>query len=352
MSEDTTVFCGVDIADRASQMVVIDHDGQVLEQSRVRTTPEAMKRFFGARDPMRVAMEVGTHSPWLSRLVASCGHEVHVANARKLRFIFQNERKSDQNDAELLARVARFDPQLLCAISHVAQADQAARAVLRTRDVLVRSRVQLTNHVRGVVKAFGQQLPPCSTASFPRLWPVVPEALQPALAPLFSTLETINAGIVALEVQMEQLIQQQYPEAQHLQQIPGVGPVTSLAFVLAIGDPSRFRSCRAVGAYLGLVPRRSQTGECDPQLRISKTGSPAMRRLLVGCAHRILGRFGHDCALRRAGERISARGGKSAKKRAAVAVARRLAVVMLSLLRSGQDYEPFHGLMVAESAET
>jgi transposase len=343
MGEHSTICAGIDIGDRYSQIAVLDEDGEVSEKSRIRTTPVAFKRYFQGKSLMRVAMEVGTHSPWLNQLLIGLGHEVLVGNAYKLRLIHRNTQKSDEVDAELLARICRFDPQLLYPISHKTEEARATWTILRSRDVLVRSRTILINHARGIAKTAGHRLPKCSSFQFGKLQGELPETLRSTLEPILDTVSHLNHQIKTYNQEIERIAQEQYPVTGLLQQVPGVGPITALTFVLTVDDPRRFPRNRTVGAYLGLVPRRSQSGQCDPELPITKAGNRYLRSLLVQCAHYILGPFGPDSDLRRGGERIASRGGKNAKKRARVAVARRLAVMLLSMWRTGEVYDPLHG---------
>jgi transposase len=312
-----TICAGIDIGDRYSQIAVLDEDGEVSEKSRIRTTPAAFQRHFQGKPPMRLAMEVGTHSPWLS---------------------------------QLLARLCRFDPQLLYPIGHKTEAARAVWSILRSRDALVRSRTMLINHARGIVKPTGHRLPKCSSRRFGKLQDKLPEYLCPALEPILQTVNQLNDQIQVYNRQIECLGRDQYPETALMQQVPGVGPITALTYSLTIGDPWRFARNRDVGAYLGLVPRRSQTGQSDPELPITKAGNRYLRSLLVQCSHYILGPFGPDSDLRRSGQRIALRGGKNAKKRARVAVARRLAVMLLSMWKTGEVYDPLHGSANESSA--
>lgn len=336
---------GLDVGDRFTQLCVLDRDsGEVFEEGRVRTTRTAMERGFSGRR-MRIALEVGSHSPWISRLLLELGHEVLVANAREVALIYSSGRKADRVDAESLARLARLDPRLLRAIQHRSEQVQVDRALLRSRDVLVRTRSSLISHVRGTVKALGSRLPSCSAESFAsKAAAALPEQLRAALEPVVEQIAALTQTIRDYDRQLAQVAAERYPEHELLCQVDGVGVLTSLAYMLRLEDPRRFRRSRTVGAYLGLVPRRKQSGDRDPQLRISKQGDAYVRRLLVNCAHYILGPFGKDCELRRYGERIAARGGKNAKKRAVIAVARKLAVLLHRLWRDGEAYEPFHDL--------
>ena len=332
----------MDLGDRYSYLCLIDQQsGEVMEEGRLRTTPEAFLRRFASERPMRIAIEAGTHSPWASRVLEECGHEVLVANARKLRLIYANKRKTDEVDAENLARPARVDPKLLYPLKHRGEESQAHMAIIRSRQALVDCRTQLVNHVRGAVKSFGVRLPKCPARSFHNKAPEhIPEALWPALGPILEQIGALTERIRDYDRQLEAISEETYPETGLLRQVEGVGPLTALTFVLTLEDPYRFEKSRSVGAYLGLVPARDQSGNRDPQRRISKEGDEMLRRLLVSGAHYVLGPFGSDSDLRRHGEKIASRGGKNAKKRAVVAVARKLAVLLHSLWVSGEVYEP------------
>lgn len=338
---DLTV--GLDLGDRYSQLCGIDQEGRIVEEGRLATTEAAFRRRFAGAERCRVVLEVGTHSPWVVALLEHLGHQVLAANPRKLRLIYRNDRKSDRVDAEYLARVGRLDPKLLAPVQHRGARAQTDLAVLRSRDALVRARTQLVNHVRGTVKSVGERVGRCSTASFPeRALKDLPDALRPTLVPVLDLIRELTRQIRRYDRQIERLCEERYPETALLRAVPGVGPLTALCFLLTLEDPTRFRRSRDVGPYLGLVPRRADTGESSPQLRITKAGDEMLRRLLVGSAHYILGPFGPDTDLRRWGLQLAARGGKNAKKRAVVAVARKLAVLLHRLWLTGETYEPLY----------
>ena len=336
------ITAGLDLGDKYSYLCLIDTlSGEVMEEGRLRTTPEALRRRFASERPLRIAIEAGTHSPWVSRVLEQCGHEVLVANARKVRLIYANRRKTDEMDAENLARLARLDPKLLYPLKHRGEDSQAHMAIVRSRQTLVDCRTQLVNHVRGAVKSFGARLPKCPARSFhKKAAEHIPEPLLPALGPILEQIGSLTERIRDYDRKLETICQEHYPETELLRQVEGIGPLTALTFVLTLEDPYRFEKSRSVGAYLGLVPARDQSGDRDPQKRISKEGDQMLRKLLVGSAHYILGPFGSDSDLRRHGEKIASRGGKNAKKRAAVATARKLAVLLHSLWVSGEVYEP------------
>lgn len=334
-------FIGVDLGDKFSYMVILDPEGELVEEARLPSTPDAFQRKFRQLHPSRVALEVGSHSRWSSQVIQQHGHQVLVANARKLRAIYTNPRKSDRADAETLARLARVDPALLCPIRHRSAQTQADLAVIRARDLLVRSRTGLINHVRGAVKSAGGRLPSCSAANFVRRAAErIPPALNRTLQPILETIERLSQQIREYEAEIARLCREAYPETQPLQAVSGVGALTALTFVLTLEDPRRFAKSRQVGPALGLVPRRDQSGDHEPQLRITKCGDAYLRQLLVNCAHYILGPFGPDCDLRRWGLKLAERGAKNAKKRAVIAVARKLAILLHHLWRSGETYDP------------
>ena len=336
---------GLDLGDGYSYLCLLDTEsGEVLEEGRLRTTPEALRRRFASEPSLRIAIETGTHSPWASRVLEELGHEVLVANARKLRLIYANKQKTDKIDAENLARLARLDPKLLYPVAHRGEDSQAHMALIRSRQALVDCRTQLVNHVRGAVKSFGARLPKCPARSFHKRAPEhIPEALMPALGPILEQISSLTERIRDYERQLETISKEHYPhETELLRQVEGIGPLTALTFVLTLEDPHRFERSRSVGAYLGLVPARDQSGDRDPQKRISKEGDEMLRKLLVGSAHYILGPFGSDSDLRRHGEKIASRGGKNSKKRAVVAVARKLSVLLHRLWVGGEVYDPLH----------
>lgn len=347
-----SVTIGIDVGDRYSHLCLLDtQSGEVLEESRVPTNPTAFQRRFCGSERTRVAIEAGTHSPWISRLLEGCGYEVLVANARKLRLIYADGRKNDRLDAENLARLARLDPRLLSPIEHRSEASQAHLAIVRSREALVGARTKLVNHVRGAVKSFGARLPRCNAQSFhKKVREHVPEALAPALEPLLGTIGELTERIRGYDRELEVVSRELYPETALLRQVPGVGPITALSFVLVLEDPARFEASRSVGAYLGLAPSQDQSGESDPQKRISKRGDELLRKLLVQGAHYLLGPFANDSDLRRHGEKIAGRGGKNAKRRAVVAVARKLSVLLHRLWVTGETYQPLYNARGARTA--
>ena len=333
--------CGLDLGDRYSRLCVLDAEsGEIVEDGRIATTATALKQRFSSGPAMRVAIEVGTHSPWVSRLLTECGHEVLVANPRKVRLIYKNRRKNDAIDALYLARLARLEPALLAPIQHRGEVAQRDLALLRSRDALVRARTQLINHVRGAVKSIGKRLPRSSSEAFAtKAGLTLPPELKTALEPVIEVITALTAQIRLCDKRIEK-VARTYPETERLRQVKGVGPITALAFVLTLEEPARFATSRAVGPYLGLIPAQRESGDSKPEMHITKEGDAFVRRLLVGSAQYILGPFGEDCDLRRHGFKLGARASKKDKRRAVVAVARKLGVLLHRLWASEQPYDP------------
>jgi transposase len=340
---------GVDLGDQWSHYCILGLEGETLAEGQLRTTQQHIGEFFQGLSAARVVLEVGSHSAWIRDVLCSCGHEVLVANPRLMEGSKRSKRKNDRIDANKLARLGRVDPQSLHPIEHRSKEVRQDLMIIRARDVLVAARTELINATRGLVKSMGTRLPKCSSPSFAqKVEETVPVEIRDALLPLVRMTGALSECIQGYDKKIEKLGSEKYGHTALLRQVKGVGPITSLAYVLTLEDPQRFVKSRDVGPYLGLVPRQEDSGESQPQLGISKAGDRMVRRLLVGSAHYILGPFGPDTDLRRYGQRICERGGKNAKKRAAVAVARKLAVLLHCLWVSGEVYEPLrHGMSVA-----
>lgn len=337
------ITIGLDMGDKKHRMCVLDEQGEVISRETVTNTMDGLRKAFKGYEGATVVMEAGTHSAWVSRAVEGLGLRVLIGNPRKLRAIWDSWEKDDDRDAEMLGRIGRFDPKLLYPIHHRGEQAQKDLARIKARDQLVQARTQLVNHVRGTVKGMGERLSSCSTESFHKVArQELSEAMYEVLKPVVDLIEQTTEKVRQYDKAIERLCQVEYEETARLRQVSGVGSVTALAYVLSLEEQERFEKSRSVGPFLGLTPRRDQSGETDKQLRISKAGNGYLRRLLVGCSQYIMGPFGPDCDLRRHGERIAARGGKNAKRRAVVAVARKLGVLLHHLWRTGEEYQLFH----------
>src|ERR1700686_1117310 len=339
--EDRQLTIGLDLGDRSSWYCVLDEAGEVLLEQKLSTTPKAMREVFGAMPRSRIALETGMHSPWVSRLLSELGHEVIVAHARNVRLIGESRRKDDRLDARTLARLARIDPELLYPVKHRSAQAQADLMMIRARTGLVRARTALVNTARGLAKSYGERLRGGNVRNMnPEKAEGLSPELQRALEPLLAGIESLSERIRECNERIEQLAQESYPQVAVLKQIKGVGTLIALTFLLTLEDPHRFHKSRDVGCYLGLQPGRRNSGQSEPQMHISKEGDPYLRTLLVQGAQHILGPFGADSDLRRWGLKLAERGGKNGKKRAVIATARKLAVLLHRLWVSGEAYEP------------
>jgi transposase len=344
--QPTTI--GMDLGDKSSRYCVLDQAGEVAGEGSVATTRKALTEKFGRLGRTRIAMEVGTHSPWVSRLLAALGHEVIVANARQVRLISQSTRKDDKLDARMLARLARVDPQLLRPIRHRSEKAQEHLLAIRVRAAMVDARTSLVNAARGFAKASGERLPACDADSLDvETMCALPAGLKERLRPLLEQIESLTAKIQEADQQLEHIARTEYPETRLLRQVSGVGVLIALTFVLTVEDSARFEKSRDVGCYVGLRPKRSESGQSQPELRITKEGDSYLRKMLVQGAHLILGRRGPDTDLKRWGLKLAARGGKNQKKRAVVAVARKLAILLHRLWVTAEVYRPLRSQPLA-----
>jgi transposase len=348
--EELTI--GIDLGDRNSSYCIVDERGAVVSEGSVKTTQAGLRAGFGKLQRSRVAIEAGTHSAWVARVLGECGHEVIVANARAIPLLTANSGKTDPIDAEMLARMARVDPALLHPIRHRSQEAHGHLTVIRARRVLVEARTKLMNAARGLVKPLGERLPSCSPAAATvRLAAELAPAARMAIEPLLTAVEALNEQIQEVDHRIEAIGREHYAEeVRRLTQVKGVGTLVALTFVLTLEDPARFRKSRDVGCYIGARPKRDQSGKSNPQLGITKEGDEYLRTLLVNSAQYILGRFGPDTDLRRWGLKLCRRGGANARKRAVVAVVRKLSVLLHRLWVSGQLYDPLRNSRLVAAA--
>ena len=339
---------GIDLGDRESSYCVLSQDGTIIEQGSVQTTPEAFEQQFARSPHGRAVLEASCQSQWVSRCLSEQGHEVITANPRQVHLISKSDRKSDRNDALLLARLGRMDPELLRPITTRSKKSAVIRALLNARGQLVATRTRLVNLVRSETKVTGSRIPKCSAESFHRQARAhLPAELQAALEPVLDVLAELQLRVTAYDKEIVKLSAKEYPETQVLRQVTGVGPLIALTYVVTIDDPSRFSRSRSLGSFLGLVPRSFQSGDRDPQLRITKTGDSDLRKLLVGAAAYMLRKSSPACDLKRYGMRVARGGSKRDRARARVAVARKLAVLLHRLWRSGEVYDPDYAAKLA-----
>jgi len=341
---------GIDLGGERSQVCMLDGRGERVIEKKIQTSEAGFRGAFGKLPRCRVVIEAGTLARWARRVLEEMGHTVKVVNPRKMRRIYENESKSDVVDARELADAGLYRWDKLPVVTLRSVESQEKLSVLRARDTLVRARTAMVNVVRSLLKQEGLRVRKCSAEAFAaKAAPLVPGGLRAAVDSLLAEIASLTARVKELDAWVVQTGEKD-PAVRSLQQVKGVGPVTAAAFVWTLDDPDRFHKSRDVGSYFGLRPRRDQSGETDKQLPITKAGNPFLRRLLVGCAQYILGPFGPDTALRRWGLKLAERGGKRAKRKAVVAVARKLAVLLHHLWVTGEVYEPFPELARRKAA--
>lgn len=329
--------CGIDVHGKSSEVHLVDEGGVVSERVRIPTTEKAFRRWFGGRKRMRICIEASGLSPWVGRILAELGHEVIVANAQRVRLIAESTLKNDKVDAETLARLVRIDPGLLCPIRHRREETQRLRGMLRVRRSLVNSRTACLNTARGLLRSFGYRVPGQRPERLARALTTgkVPEGLCGLVAPLVATALELDEKVQALDGEVIEA-GRAFPEVERFQEVPGIGPLVALSYVLCIEDPSRFASRRDIPSFLGLRPRMRESAERSHFGSITRHGDAEMRRLLVQAAHGCL-RSRQDTELKRWAEQLARRIGK---KKAIVALARKLAVLLHRLWMTGEAYEP------------
>jgi len=331
---------GLDLGDKFHHLFALRYDGEVVADERIRNTKESLVKHFDSFPAARVVVEAGGQSQWISEFLSTLGHEVIVANPTALGSKKQR-RKNDRKDAESLARKGRADPMELKPIKHRRSEAQYDLSLIRARDCLVKLRTQTVNTVRSLMKTIGERLPSSSTRAFAeKMRSQIPNSVKPAVNPLLDTIQELTERITSYDKEVKRLAENKYPETARLTQVGGVGHLTALAYVLTLEDSRRFPKSRKVGPFLGLVPALDNSGNDEPQLKISKAGDCCMRRLLVNASHYILGPLSDESDLKHHGEKLCVSGAKNAKKRAVIAVARKLAVLLHRLWASGDKYDP------------
>ena len=353
LSREEKLTVGLDIGDRWSCYCVVSARGTTLIEGKLATKREDFKTGFQSFVNTTIALEAGTHSPWISRFLSGMGHEVVVANPRKVALIGQSSRKNDKEDAAKLAMLAHTNQQLLYPIQHRGEQAQADLAEIRARAVLVEARTSVINSARGQAKAFGYRLESCDADAVKgEMADVLPEAMRGSVKLLLETAALLTAQIKAADQQIHK-VAARYPEISLLRPIYGVGELSALAFVLTIDDKDRFGTSREVGPYLGIVPGQDQSGDSDKPQRITKEGDRMMRWLLVQCAHCILKKNAPDTDLKRWGKKKLddqvSRGKKPNKKKVLVGIARKLAVLMHRLWANGEVYDPLYNARQQEA---
>lgn len=332
------LYVGLDVHQQMTEICGLDDAGEVRVRARVKTRAPTLRRWFAHRAPLAICLEAGGSSPWVARLLQDLGHDVVVCHPRQIQLIAQSRKKTDRRDAELLARLLRADRALLHPVTVRSAVTQQGRAALAMRHTLVGARTRCMQSVRGVLRGFGFRVPRSTWGQLVERVQALelPDGLPPLLAPLLTTITELTAQIAQLEQELAK-IARTHPVVPQLRAIPGIGPLSALAFVLAVEDPYRFRKSRDVASFLGLCPSIRASGETAHRGRITKEGDRLVRFLLGQAAHACV-RSTRPSALRDWGLAVRARRGVP---KGATALARKLAVVMHRLWVTGAAYEPY-----------
>ena len=334
---------GVDVSDKTSKICVMtktpEGERRIVVETTCATTRAGFGEAFSKFDrAWPVVFETGTHCRWMDRHFKTLGFKTIVANPGKIPSLTKSNKKNDRNDARELARLALADPEML---HSVFLRDEIFQKMLRyhhARNMLVSQRTQTINQIRGFAKSLGYRIEYSSTETFHMLnkaeWP---RELEVAVWPLMDLLETINLKIKAYDRMIEKLAGE--PEfkdmVERARTLYGVGIIGSTVLIATIGGrPDRFECARDIGAYLGMIPRQDQSGEVDKQLHITRAGSDICRTALVECAGVAMMSNAPDTDIKLKGLRIAMRGGKIAKRKAKIAVARTMAVTIVALLNN------------------
>lgn len=345
------IVVGVDVSEKHLNLCEIDGDDAVCE-SRMANSSKKLLEHFQGKAKRRIIIEVGAHTRWIAELLEQLGHQVLIVDPRRTKLISGSLYKDDRIDAMTLAMLGRDAPALLKTVPLRRLESQMVLTLVRARASAVKGRTRIVNTVRGVLKPYGYTIPKDSRgATFTAyIRETLDQALLRIVEPLLVLIETFNAQIKRYDDDVALVLPRLAPDTVHLTQINGVGALTVLYFVALIGDPHRFASNRDIGPYLGLCRKRQDSGDYKSELGITKAGDSLMRALLANCASYLLGPFGQDSDIRRWGLKKVGGGSRAEKKKAKIAVARKLAVVMLTLWKTGRPYTPFHKSHEAKKA--
>lgn len=347
MECDTII--ALDVSDRTAKVCVMGKIAgrkHIIEQTTIQMTKDAFRAYLGAKNPSwPVVFETGTHCRWMENTVKSLGMKPIVANPARMRMMSESNTKNDRNDARELAQMALADVDLLHPVSLRGETCQQMLRLLKARDAMVAVRTKFVNQLRGFAKSMGFRLPGCSARKVGRLdktqWP---DDFEAVAWPIMDVLETLELKIKAYESQIRKLASSPELEAKidRVREVYGIGLLSGCALVASIdANPERFSKARDAGAYFGLVPKQRQSGEMDMQCHITMAGSEYVRNLMVESAQIALRDGAKDTDIKLKGLRICERGGRIARRKAVIAVARCLVVTAVALLKHPErEYVP------------
>ena len=331
-------FIGIDLHLKTSYVCFLNDAGEKTCEMTIPTTKSALKRHFETLEPARIIIEAGSYSLWVNRLLSSFDHKVIVANPRKVRLIAESTLKNDRVDAEVLARLGRSDPHFLCPITPRGPESQLTRGYLKVRAALVKTRTLEINSVRGLLRSWGFSFSAGYPAKFCErvLQSNLPSELLDMVTPLIESILAVQAQIANCEQELKRRANA-IPTVRNLMSMPGIGPIISLAFFASIDQPERFPKSRQIGSYLGFRPSLRESGGKRRMGPISKEGDQELRALLVQGAYSLM-RSQKESALKEWATKLGERIGR---KKAIVALARKMGVILHHLWITGQPFQPF-----------
>ena len=331
------LYLGIDLASKMTALCLMSETGEVVREAMVPTEEAEFRMFLKNETGYRCVVEASPLAEWVSGVLEGMGHAVVVIDPRKAKAVIQTKKKTDILDARNLARMARTG--WYTAVHRKSPEARLLRSHLKARDGLLRIARAMNSQIRGLLRSHGVRLGAVSETDFPahvrevtaRRVPALSPVLEPLIAAWTQAVEkakTLKMAIAALGKASE--------VQERLQSVPGVGPLIAATFVATLDTPSRFRSASQVAAYLGLVPRVHQSGETEYHGRVTKEGDSLLRTLLIEGAVVLLTRTRESCSLKRWGLRLARKKGMA---KAAVAVARKMAMLLFHLWKSGEAFQ-------------
>lgn len=332
-------YVGLDVSCKTVFVCMINEKGEMVREIELVTDPDAIHSFLlGTGFQIeKIGLESGSMTHWLTKGLRSYGYEVHPMESRKMAAILATiVNKTDKNDARGIAEALRAGHYKQCV--HRSDSSMNLRTVLNSRDLLVKQRTQLTNSIRGFIRTYGIRLPKGRGKDFHER---VLEAIEGQAEEILFSIEILLKTYLSLEEQISKFdiwlkrYSSQSKQVSLLKSVDGVGDITALAYITEVDDPNRFSNSRDVAAYIGLTPNQYSSGETQKQGRISKQGSSYLRFLLIEAATVLLTRCKQWSPIKSWGLKLMK---KKGKKKAIVAVARKLAVTMHSMLLSEKNF--------------
>lgn len=330
-------YCGLDLGKKSSNYCVRNADRKIIDEGETRNRIDRLTKCFGQLPPMRIVVEASTKSFWIADQLEALGHEVIVVDPNKTKAIGSGRIKHDKLDARVLSELCAAD--LLARVTRPKAKERMERMIMVSRDCLVKSRTRLVTSVRSLLDSEGIDIKSCATDAFvdvvSDISEEIPDVMWNAIEPTLTSIHVLTEQISDCDRRIKETMGKN-EEVKRLKTIPGVGTLVAACYLMAIQDTSRFKSGREVGAYLGLVPSLYQSGKTYRRGKITKHGNKQARWLMCVAANALL-RTKRRSRLKEWGETLV---GRLGRKKAIVAIARKLSSVMWAILKNGTEFEP------------